>query len=92
MVHIKIKSASSRRACGRRVRRKVQKFAGTDRQVRGKLMAVLRESSAPVERVRLDQVWPGDPGQRDRALHSLLIDGLVEQTDDGLFALAGEGS
>ena len=73
-------------------RRKVQKFAGTDRQVRGKLMAVLRESSAPVERVRLDQVWPGDPGQRDRALHSLLIDGLVEQTEDGLFALAGEGS
>jgi A/G-specific adenine glycosylase len=73
-------------------RRKVQKFAGTDRQVRGKLMAVLRESSSPVERVRLDQVWPGDPGQRDRALHSLLIDGLVEQTDDGLFALAGEGS
>ncbi|WP_043825115.1 A/G-specific adenine glycosylase [Rhodococcus opacus] len=73
-------------------RRKVQKFAGTDRQVRGKLMAVLRESTAPVERVRLDQVWLDDPGQRDRALHSLLVDGLVEQTDDGLFALAGEGS
>jgi len=72
--------------------KKVQKFAGTDRQVRGKLMAVLRESHRPVERAQLDIVWPNDPGQRDRALHSLLVDGLVEQTDDGLFALAGEGT
>lgn len=72
--------------------RKVQKFAGTDRQVRGRLMAVLRESTTPVERPVLDSVWPADPGQRDRALHSLLVDGLVEQTDDGRFALAGEGS
>ncbi|BDB58659.1 MAG: A/G-specific adenine glycosylase [Rhodococcus sp. (in: high G+C Gram-positive bacteria)] len=72
--------------------RKVQKFAGTDRQVRGRLMAVLRESSVPVERPVLDSVWTTDPGQRDRALHSLLVDGLVEQTDDGRFALAGEGS
>lgn len=73
-------------------RRKVQKFTGTDRQVRGRLMAVLRDSDIPVERPVLDQVWLSDPGQRDRALHSLLVDGLVEQTDDGRFALAGEGS
>ncbi|EME65618.1 MULTISPECIES: A/G-specific adenine glycosylase [Rhodococcus] len=71
--------------------RRVQKFTGTDRQVRGRLMAVLRESDVPVERPVLDQVWLADPGQRDRALHSLLVDGLVEQTDDGRFALAGEG-
>ncbi|RDI18474.1 A/G-specific DNA-adenine glycosylase [Rhodococcus sp. AG1013] len=72
--------------------RKVQKFAGTDRQVRGKLMDVLRDSSHPVERARLDLVWLSDPGQRDRALDSLLVDGLIEQTEDGLFALAGEGN
>ncbi|RRQ25974.1 A/G-specific adenine glycosylase [Rhodococcus sp. Eu-32] len=71
--------------------KKVQKFAGTDRQVRGKLMAVLRESDGPVERAELDVVWLSDPGQRDRALDSLLVDGLVEQTETGLFALAGEG-
>lgn len=71
--------------------KKVQKFAGTDRQVRGKLMSVLRESSGPVERTKLDVVWLTDPGQRDRALDSLLLDGLIEQTDSGLFALAGEG-
>ncbi len=56
------------------------------------MMAVLRESHRPVERAQLDIVWPTDPGQRDRALHSLLVDGLVEQTADGLFALAGEGT
>ena len=58
----------------------------------GRKTNVRFRSADTVERVRLDQVWPGDPGQRDRALHSLLIDGLVEQTEDGLFALAGEGS
>ena len=71
--------------------RTVQKFAGTDRQVRGRLMDVLRESTSPVERARLDLAWVRDPAQRDRALDSLLIDGLIEQTDGGLFALAGEG-
>lgn len=72
--------------------KKVQKFAGTDRQVRGKLMSVLRESTGPVERAQLDIVWTTDPTQRDRALDSLLTDGLIEQTESGLFALAGEGS
>ena len=71
--------------------KKVQKFAGTDRQVRGKLMSVLRESHGPVDRAQLDIVWPSDPGQRNRALDSLLVDGLIEQTTSGLFALAGEG-
>ncbi|MBF6236209.1 A/G-specific adenine glycosylase [Nocardia otitidiscaviarum] len=71
--------------------RKVQKYEGTDRQARGRLMDVLRAAHGPVERVRLDLAWTRDPGQRDRALDSLLVDGLIEQTSDGLFALAGEG-
>ncbi|MFI6870596.1 A/G-specific adenine glycosylase [Nocardia sp. NPDC050406] len=71
--------------------RRVQKYEGTDRQARGRLMDVLRAAHGPVERVRLDLAWTRDPGQRDRALDSLLVDGLVEQTADGLFALAGEG-
>jgi A/G-specific adenine glycosylase len=71
--------------------RPAQRYAGTDRQVRGRLMDVLRASSAPVEREQLDVVWLTDPGQRDRALDSLLVDGLVEHTADGRFALAGEG-
>jgi len=67
----------------------VQKFAGTDRQVRGLLLDVLRDTSTPVEKTRLDVVW-SKAGQRDRCLDSLLVDGLVEQTSDGLFALPGE--
>ncbi|HWC82031.1 MAG TPA: A/G-specific adenine glycosylase [Pseudonocardiaceae bacterium] len=69
----------------------VQKFAGTDRQVRGKLLDVLRGSPDPVDRAALDAVW-SDAGQRDRCLDSLLVDGLIEQTDDGRFALPGEVS
>ncbi|MGW0007776.1 HhH-GPD family protein [Nocardia grenadensis] len=71
--------------------RRTQKYEGTDRQARGRLLDVLRAAHAPVERVRLDLAWTRDPGQRDRALDSLLVDGLIEQTDDGRFALAGEG-
>ncbi|HEY0450537.1 A/G-specific adenine glycosylase [Actinophytocola sp.] len=67
----------------------VQRFAGTDRQVRGLLLDVLRDTSTPVAKARLDIVW-SDAGQRDRCLDSLLTDGLVEQTADGLFALPGE--
>lgn len=71
--------------------RRTQKYEGTDRQARGRLMDVLRDAHGPVERIRLDLAWTRDPGQRDRALDSLLVDGLVEQTSEGLFALAGEG-
>ncbi|MBM7771469.1 A/G-specific adenine glycosylase [Actinokineospora baliensis] len=67
----------------------VQRFAGTDRQVRGLLLDVLRGSVEPAPKARLDVVW-SDAGQRDRCLHSLLVDGLVEQTSDGRFALPGE--
>jgi len=69
--------------------RPVQRFAGTDRQVRGLLMDVLRDTEGPVGRARLDLTW-ADAAQRDRCLDSLLVDGLVEQTPDGRFALPGE--
>jgi A/G-specific adenine glycosylase len=71
--------------------RPVQRYAGTDRQVRGRLLDVLRAGAGPVDRAQLDVVWLTDTAQRDRALDSLLVDGLVEQTSDGRFALAGEG-
>jgi len=70
--------------------RRVQRYAGTDRQVRGRLMDVLRGNNSPVSKAQLDVVWLTDTAQRDRALDSLLVDGLVEQTADGRFALAGE--
>lgn len=70
--------------------RRVQTYAGTDRQVRGRLLDVLRGSDFPVTRAELDVAWLTDTAQRDRALFSLLSDGLVTQTADGRFALAGE--
>ncbi len=70
--------------------RRVQTYAGTDRQVRGRLLDVLRGNDSPVTRAELDVAWLTDTAQRDRALYSLLADGLVAQTADGRFALAGE--
>lgn len=70
--------------------RRVQTYAGTDRQVRGRLLDVLRGNDSPVTRAELDVAWLTDTAQRDRALYSLLADGLVTQTADGRFALAGE--
>ncbi|MCV7029149.1 A/G-specific adenine glycosylase [Mycobacterium sherrisii] len=67
-----------------------QSYAGTDRQVRGRLLDVLRASDSPVTRAQLDVAWLTDTAQRDRALYSLLADGLVTQTSDGRFGLAGE--
>ncbi len=55
-----------------------QAWSGTDRQCRGRLLAVLREADGPVHRSRLEAVWPEGP-QRDRCLRSLLDDGLVSQ-------------
>jgi A/G-specific adenine glycosylase len=68
--------------------RRGQAWAGTDRMVRGKLMAVLRDSEGSVSRERLDQAW-AEPLQRDRALASLLADGLVVRAEDGRYALPG---
>jgi A/G-specific adenine glycosylase len=70
--------------------RRAQTYAGTDRQVRGLLLDVLRLSDFPVTKAELDVAWLTDTQQRDRALNSLLADGLVTRTVDGLFALAGE--
>ena len=66
--------------------RRVQKFAGTDRQVRGRLLDVLRSAEGPVAARELDEAW-ADAVQRSRCLDSLLADGLVEQTADGRFTL-----
>jgi A/G-specific adenine glycosylase len=66
--------------------KRVQKFAGTDRQVRGRLLDVLRAAHEPVDAAALDAAWD-DAVQRSRCLDSLLADGLVEQTADGLFRL-----
>jgi A/G-specific adenine glycosylase len=67
--------------------RKAQTWAGTDRQCRGRLLAVLRDAEGPVPRERLDQAWDDEP-QRDRCVASLLTDGLLVQVPEG-YALPG---
>ena len=63
-----------------------QTYEGTDRQCRGRLLAVLRDSREPVNQARLDAVWADDV-QRARALDGLVADGLVDPLPDGRFAL-----
>lgn len=66
--------------------RRGQSWEGTDRQCRGRLLAVLRDASEPVPKPVLDLVWPDAP-QRERALDGLVADGLVEPVDDDSFSL-----
>ena len=69
------------------VRRPVQKkFEGSDRQVRGKIMAELRASDIPVTGAEIVLVW-ADAVQRERSLAGLLRDGLVFETVDGHYQL-----
>ncbi len=68
--------------------RRTQRYDGTDRQCRGRLLAVLRDSGEPVSRADFDAVWPGQI-QLARALDGLIADGLVDPLPDGWFALPG---
>jgi A/G-specific adenine glycosylase len=63
-------------------RRPPQRFEGTDRQARGRLLAVVRSAEGPVPPGELTAAWP-EPVQRDRALAGLLHDGLVDVTAGG---------
>jgi A/G-specific adenine glycosylase len=66
--------------------RRAQAWAGTDRQCRGRLLAVLRDSDGPVHRSRLDAAWPPEE-QRIRCLASLVADRLVVATGPDGYAL-----
>ena len=66
------------------VKRPTQGWHGTDRQVRGRILALLREAQEPAELAGLAGV-PSE--QFARALTSLLADGLVTETAAGTFSL-----
>ncbi|MEP9384988.1 A/G-specific adenine glycosylase [Nocardioides sp. KR10-350] len=68
--------------------RKVQTWAGTDRQCRGRLLALLRDSDGPVHRSSLDAAW-ADAAQRERALAGLLEDRLAVRVGPETYALPG---
>ena len=65
-------------------RTKQARYEGSDRQARGAVLQVLR--AATTHDVAADEVvadWP-DREQRDRAIDSLVVDGLVEAVDGRL--------
>ncbi|ANF33135.1 adenine glycosylase [Leifsonia xyli] len=59
-----------------------KKYEGSDRQVRGRILAELRASHIPVSATELEAVWP-DAAQRDRALAGLVADGLAVAAEGG---------
>jgi A/G-specific adenine glycosylase len=71
--------------------RRGQGYAGTDRYLRGLLLAALRDAPGPLRKADLVAATPGhllrDPLQRDRCLLSLLEDGLVEPVGPEVYAL-----
>ncbi len=67
-------------------RRRAQAWHGTDRQVRGAVVQALRDASGPVARGALWDVGP-DAAQVDRCITSLVVDGLLEPTEDDAFRL-----
>ena len=71
-----------------RAPRPAQTYVGTDRQCRGRLLAVLRDSDEPVPGRVLVREWD-DERQRTRALAGLVSDGLVESVGADRYALPG---
>jgi A/G-specific adenine glycosylase len=53
-----------------------QRYEGSDRQARGRILAELRASHIPVTEAELAAVWP-DAEQGERALQGLVRDGLA---------------
>ncbi|MEO6472858.1 MAG: A/G-specific adenine glycosylase [Aeromicrobium sp.] len=67
-------------------KRPTQRWDGTDRQCRGRILQLLRDSHGPVPKADIDLVW-GLDDQRERALDGLVADGLVEPVGEDEFAL-----
>jgi A/G-specific adenine glycosylase len=57
-------------------------YAGSDREVRGRILRELRAEELPVPAERIAELWP-DAEQLARALAGLLSDGLAEAVDGG---------
>jgi A/G-specific adenine glycosylase len=61
-------------------------FAGSDRQVRGRILHLVRSTPRPVAQAEIDLTW-AEPRQLRRAQASLLHDGLLQECPDGRFSL-----
>jgi A/G-specific adenine glycosylase len=68
--------------------RRGQAWAGTDRQCRGRIMALARDTDSSVGREQIEKAWP-EQEQRERCLAGLVDDGLLTQITPGRWALPG---
>lgn len=59
-----------------------KKYEGSDRHVRGLIMAELRAAHLPVTAIEIETLW-ADAAQRDRALAGLVSDGLAVYAETG---------
>lgn len=66
--------------------RRGQAWAGTDRQCRGRIMALAREAEGSVGTGSIETAWPV-ADQRERCLASLVADGLLTQITPERYAL-----
>ncbi len=66
--------------------RRGQAWHGTDRQVRGAVLQLLRDAPRALTRAALAAAGP-DAGQLDRCIASLVEDGLIEPTGRGRYRL-----
>ncbi len=64
------------------IRPRTQAWEGTDRQVRGRIMAALRANDDDVRRRDLLAAAATSPSQAERALAGLLADGLIARTGE----------
>ncbi|WP_297084888.1 A/G-specific adenine glycosylase [uncultured Demequina sp.] len=64
-----------------------QAWHGTDRQVRGRVLAILREAVDPVALETHPALADVDPGQLDRCVTSLVEDGLIRPASGAAYSL-----
>jgi A/G-specific adenine glycosylase len=62
--------------------RRGQAWEGTDRQCRGRLLALARDAEGSVPSRAMERAWP-EPEQRQRCLAGLVTDGLLVPRGDG---------
>ncbi len=58
-------------------RRVASPWAGSDRQVRGRILALLRAASSPINVAGSSSLQDVEPGQLDRCIEGLVSDGLI---------------
>lgn len=69
--------------------RRAQPYEGSDRQLRGQLLSVLRKAAHPVPQSAFNDICP-EQHQLSRVLAGLLTDGLATRLPTGLIALPGD--